>query len=288
VTHGYFTSSGHIVCIVGYNSQGLIIHDPYGKWTEGGYDRNDDSNPEKGKAVVYDYAMIQRTCMTDGQFWVHFIAKPGHQPTATTSANPNLITAPGSVPSKLKNLLTITQNMANLLTADQLIQIAGVSAPRDRLRELAPSVNQTLERYQINTALRIAHFIAQVAHESDCFNAMEEYASGEDYEGRDDLGNTQPGDGVRFKGRGLIQLTGRSNYASFSKAMNVDFMAQPTLVAQAPYAVLVAGWFWDKNQLNQLADRDDLREVTRTINGGYNGLEDREHYLQAAKRVLNC
>lgn len=289
VTHGYFTSSGHIVAIVGYNNQGLIVHDPYGKWTEGGYDRNDDSHPEKGKAVIYDYAMIQRTCMTDGQFWVHFISRPGHQPSAATAqSTPNLITAPGNVPNKLKNLLTITQNMANLLTADQLIQIAGANAPHDRLRELISSVNQTLERYQINTALRIAHFIAQVAHESDCFNAMEEYASGEDYEGRDDLGNTQPGDGVRFKGRGLIQLTGRSNYAAFAKAMNVDFIAQPTLVAQAPYAVLVAGWFWDNNQLNSLADQDDLRAVTRTINGGYNGLEDREKYLQVAKRVLQC
>jgi predicted chitinase len=87
---------------------------------------------------------------------------------------------------------------------------------RDRLRQLASSVNDVLNYYQINTPLRICHFIAQVAHESDCFNAMEEYASGEDYEGRDDLGNTQPGDGVRFKGRGLMQLTSRANYAEFS------------------------------------------------------------------------
>ena len=159
---------------------------------------------------------------------------------------------------------------------------------RDRLRQLASSVNEVLNYYQINTPLRICHFIAQVAHESDCFNAMEEYASGEDYEGRDDLGNTQPGDGVRFKGRGLIQLTGRENYAKFSKAMNQDFIAQPQLLAQSPWAIWAAGWYWNDKHLNEYADRDDLEQVTRIVNGGQNGLEDRRDYLQKAKSVLGA
>jgi len=117
---------------------------------------------------------------------------------------------------------------------------------------------------------------------------MEEYASGEDYEGRDDLGNTQPGDGKRFKGRGLMQLTGRANYADFSKAMNRDFIAQPQLVGEIPFAIWVAGWYWDTRNLNQYAHRDDLERVTRGVNGGYNGREDRRDYLQKAKSVLGA
>ena len=117
---------------------------------------------------------------------------------------------------------------------------------------------------------------------------MEEYASGEDYEGRDDLGNTQPGDGDRFKGRGLMQLTGRANYAEFSKAMNQDFIAQPQLVGHIPFAIWVAGWFWDDHHLNKYADRDDLEQVTCGVNGGYNDLEDRRRYLEKAKSVLGA
>lgn len=75
VTHGYFTSSGHIVCIIGYNEKGFIINDPYGEWYADGYDRNDDSHPEKGKALTYSYGMMQQTCLSDGQFWVHFLSK---------------------------------------------------------------------------------------------------------------------------------------------------------------------------------------------------------------------
>lgn len=281
VVHGYFTSFGHIVCVTGYNEQGLIVHDPYGKWSgeKGVYERNDNSNPEKGKAVTYSYEAIERSCMTDRQFWVHFISKPGSQPPTPATVQV-YSTPPTAQPTSL------------LITADQLIKIAedcnpGIS-PLDRLRQLTPAFNQTLSKYQINKSLRIAHFIAQVAHESDSFRAMEEYASGAGYEGREDLGNTQEGDGRRFKGRGLTQLTGRANYKEFSDAMGVDFIAQPELVGKDPYAVIVAGWYWDTRKLNAPADQDDLEKVTYLVNGGYNGLEERRHYLQAAKRILKC
>lgn len=75
VTHGYFTGSGHIVCLIGYNEKGFIVHDPYGEWYADGYDRNDDSRPEKGKALTYSYGMMRETCMTGGEFWVHFLSK---------------------------------------------------------------------------------------------------------------------------------------------------------------------------------------------------------------------
>lgn len=75
VTHGYFTSSGHVVFLIGYNPKGFIVHDPYGEWFPDGYKRNDSKNDQRGKALTYSYRMIQSTCMTDGQFWVHFLSK---------------------------------------------------------------------------------------------------------------------------------------------------------------------------------------------------------------------
>lgn len=143
-------------------------------------------------------------------------------------------------------------------------------------------------QFGIETALQKAHFLAQVAHESDGFRTATEYASGRAYEGRADLGNVQRGDGVRFKGRGLIQLTGRENYATFSHAMGQGdlFVRSPELVAQLPWAVWAASWFWKRKGLNALADRDDVVEVTKRINGGTNGLEDRKRRLARAKKLF--
>ena len=143
-------------------------------------------------------------------------------------------------------------------------------------------------RFGIVTALQKAHFLAQVAHESDGFRTAVEYASGLAYEGRRDLGNTEPGDGVRFKGRGLIQLTGRANYTDYSWAMYSDgrCVRNPGIVAQLPDAALAAGWFWQTRGLNPLADADNLERVTRRINGGLNGLESRAAYLRLAKRLF--
>ncbi|MCP5264444.1 MAG: glycoside hydrolase family 19 protein [Rhodoferax sp.] len=144
-----------------------------------------------------------------------------------------------------------------------------------------------MTRYKITTDLRMAHFIAQLAHESASFRYTEELASGDAYEGRTDLGNTQSGDGRRFKGRGLIQLTGRANYAEYSKAAGTDYVAKPQLLASDPFAAVdVACWFWHTRKLNALADADDVKAVTRRINGGYNGLDDRIEYLTRAKAVL--
>ncbi len=141
--------------------------------------------------------------------------------------------------------------------------------------------------YGIDTNLRRAHFLAQIGHESGSLRFTEELADGSAYEGRTDLGNTQPGDGKRFKGRGLIQLTGRANYQEYSNDTGIDYVAQPRLLATDPeVAADVAGWFWAKRGLNALADADDVRSVTRRINGGFNGLDDRVAFLRRAKCLL--
>jgi putative chitinase len=141
--------------------------------------------------------------------------------------------------------------------------------------------------FEINTRLRQAHFLAQIAHESDRFRALEEYASGEEYEGRDDLGNTQWGDGVRFKGRGLIQITGRANYRNCGEGLGVDLIDNPERLADPDLACRSAGWFWQTNKLNPDADRDDVETITRVINGGLNGFDDRVYLLAVAKSVLS-
>lgn len=151
---------------------------------------------------------------------------------------------------------------------------------------LAQSMPAVIETAALRSVRRQAHFLAQLAHESDGFRTTVEYASGSAYEGRRDLGNTQPGDGVRFKGRGLIQLTGRANYAEFGKLLGVDLVADPALAAKFPYAALTAALYWKRRALNADADADDVRAVTRKINGGYNGLATRQAYLKAAKRAL--
>lgn len=153
-------------------------------------------------------------------------------------------------------------------------------------------------RYSINTPVRQLCFLAQVGHESMGLYYTEEIASGAAYENRADLGNIQPGDGVRFKGRGLIQITGRSNYKTLSAAFGQDFITDPSLLGaknadkcsdqQLQYAALSAGWFWNSRSLNNLADQIDLnssidaagnqdvfKKITKKINGGLNGFSDR-------------
>jgi len=173
----------------------------------------------------------------------------------------------------------------DLLSQAQLEAIAP-NSDLDRLTQLLPYLNQTMQRYAITSPLRMAHYLAQTAHESDGYNTNEEYASGADYEGRRDLGNNKSGDGVRFKGRGLIQVTGRTNYGECGEALGIDLINNPTKLADFDLACFSAGWYWGKNNLNTYADNDDILTITQIINGGDNGLDQRQEYLDRAKGVF--
>ncbi|MBN7406895.1 lysin A [Mycobacterium phage prophiGD27-1] len=167
--------------------------------------------------------------------------------------------------------------------AGVLARATGLSAPR--AAEILPAVSDGLKASQCTNVNRIAMWLAQVGHESAGFNATEEYASGAAYEGRADLGNTQPGDGVRFKGRSWIQITGRSNYGLFSQwafkqrlvSTPTYFVDHPIELADLKWAGVGAAWYWTvaRSDINALSDRQDLETVTRRINGGTNGLADR-------------
>ena len=146
-----------------------------------------------------------------------------------------------------------------------------------------------LERNGINTPLRLAHFFAQIDHESGGFKYTTELGSKayfNKYEGRKDLGNTQAGDGYKFRGRGYIQVTGRANYTEISKDLNIDFVNNPDLLSQEANAMLSAIWFWNKRKLNAIADRNDIVTLTKRINGGTNGLADRKAKFEKWSKVF--
>jgi len=178
-------------------------------------------------------------------------------------------------------------------------------------------LNDTFEKFEINTPLRMACFIGQVKHESG-FTHLEEnlnysairmtqvwtritlaqaqtaVAKGKEavaeliYGGRKELGNTTVGDGGKFYGRGLIQLTGRANYTSFATAIEKpEIIEHPEMLATPEYACLSAGWYWDTRKLNTLADTNDYTTMTRRINGGVLGLEERIKFINDALLVLS-
>jgi putative chitinase len=157
----------------------------------------------------------------------------------------------------------------------------------ERAQELALAANVHFAAAGImDSPLRLAHFMAQLAHESGGFRYMEEIASGAAYEGRANLGNVQPGDGKRYKGRGPIQLTGRANYREYGRALGIDFESHPEIVALPSVGLMVACRYWTAKGLNALADADNVEAITRKVNGGLNGFAERKAYLAKAKGLM--
>lgn len=177
-----------------------------------------------------------------------------------------------------------------MLSEVQLVMIAGVSV--QIATEWTSPLNIAMAQGQINTCLRVSAFLSQVLEESGCFRYVKEIWGPTPaqlrYEGRADLGNVQSGDGEKFLGRGLIQITGRANYRACGHYLNVDLESNPELLEQPLYAVLSAVWYWQSHNINALADVGDIVGVTRLVNGGTNGLDVREKYYAAAKTQLFC
>lgn len=171
------------------------------------------------------------------------------------------------------------------MTAELLKQIMPF-ASLENCEKFAEPLTKAMEKYEIKTPRRQAAFLAQLAHESGSLRYVEEIASGDAYEGRQDLGNIQPGDGKRFKGRGLIQITGRANYKEVSEELKYDFVTNPEALEKPGAASFSAAWFWFSRHLNRLADIDAFEKITRKINGGINGLADRLEHYERAKKAL--
>jgi putative chitinase len=171
-------------------------------------------------------------------------------------------------------------------------------------------------KYKVNTSLRIAHFMSQLEHESNLepisenlnysskglnttfkkyFPAIKDTIGYERkplliankvYANRMGNGAESSGDGWKYRGRGFIQLTGKDNYASLAKDTGLDCLKNPDLLLEEANAIIAALWFWDKNKLNDLADKDDCEGVTKKINGGYHGLDDRKRLLLKWKKII--
>ena len=168
---------------------------------------------------------------------------------------------------------------------------AAMNIPLERARKWAPALSLSMEAGEINTRRRQAAFLAQIGHESGSLLYSKELGGPSyfaKYDGRKDLGNTQPGDGACFAGRGLIQVTGRANYGKASQALFGDdrLLKNPELLEQPEWAAKSAVWYWTTRNLNALADADRFTDITRAINGGTNGLEDRKNRYRLALSVL--
>lgn len=154
----------------------------------------------------------------------------------------------------------------------------------------ALALEETCIRFGIVTTLEKAHFLARVAHESDEFATAREYDSGRAYEGREDFGNVQMGDGIRYNGRGLIQVTGRANYAEYSRWKYGDdrVLRAPEMLEELPDGVDAAAWHWTVARpiIPALARADNLVAVTRAVNGGTNGVADCAEKLDRAEKLF--
>ena len=175
-----------------------------------------------------------------------------------------------------------------LITQQQLLQIlpnagqvAGV---------FVPVLNAAMGHYQIVGTKRVAAFIAQIGHESGQLKYVKEIwgptAAQARYEGRKDLGNTVAGDGSKYRGRGLIQITGRANYMTCGEGLGLDLIKQPELLEKPQHACMSAAWFWATKGLSTLADAGQFDKITRRINGGQNGAADRQALYARALKVL--
>lgn len=182
-------------------------------------------------------------------------------------------------------LFKITAKMTLSVPLISLAQIQAVS--RHFPQAWLESYNASLVTCCLDTPLRIAHFTGQLAHESDGFKTLEEYADGSAYEGRRDLGNVQPGDGRRYKGRGVIQLTGRANYRYYGEILGLPLESNPQMAAEPDIAFQVASLYWLDRNLNTPADADDLNTITFRINGGENGLENRRLYVNRGRTAFS-
>jgi putative chitinase len=153
-------------------------------------------------------------------------------------------------------------------------------------------VERAMMEFAIVSPARASAFIAQCGHESAGFTTAREIwgptPAQSRYEGRADLGNVHPGDGSRYRGRGLIQITGAGNYAAASIALDVDYLADPEYLERPADAARASAWWWNAHGCNELADSGDFEALTRRINGGLNGYDDRRQRWETAKAVLGA
>jgi len=381
ITHGWFTQSGHIICIIGYNSQGWIVHDPYGEWHKDGYDTQ-----TSGANLVYPYAMMKDVCGPDGDLWIHYVdGKPGQAVPMTAAVTPASSKAAAKAPAKaavkasaastpaqksaslpvnLKALIdsgstlpfsqvakvsTLTKQVQQRLidlkvlqdvadgvygrkTEGALVKFAqAFNLPGDRISPefantlltakevpgMAAAKNDLIDhetaakvmgaklgdvdmylppliagldgKKMLNKPTLIAA-LATISVETNGFQPIREWG-GDDYfhemyEGRSDLGNTQPGDGIRYHGRGFVQITGRANYRHYGEKIGIDIESNPDLALDPDAASkILVEYFWERS-VDEYALKGDWEGVRRAVNGGLNGWDHFWPVVQKFQAVM--
>ncbi|MDK7232230.1 LysM peptidoglycan-binding domain-containing protein, partial [Staphylococcus caprae] len=231
---------------------------------------------EKFHTTISNLQKLNKSITNPDNIYVGQVIKV---PSSSSSTKPS--TGKNDKPSKGD-----TSSSKQLVTKSQLAKFGW---NKNGLKDsVVKDLNNALNKFKINTPKRIQHFMAQVAQESMKGLYPTEIASGDAYEGRTDLGNTHPGDGRKFKGGGYIQLTGRSNYTAFAKAMGDNKIVEKGVEYVAnKYPWSSAAWFWSTKNLNSIVDKGGtVTDVTRVVNGGTNGLNDRIAYYNQAKKIF--
>jgi len=249
------SGGGHWIVVVGYDDKGWIVNDPWGTL----HHPSGTYVSTHGDLVHYSYELMDARWTVAGASdgWCIIAKEP-------------------------KEELTTEE----LISKEDLAYIWNCQPALIKTSEIE-EMNKCLRKYDITTPERIRHFLSQTAHESGGGRYRQEIASGWDYEYRSDLGNTQPGDGPKFKGAGYLQLTGRANYQALS-----DYLNDPRVMEGVEYVsnhlpFTSAGHWWMRNRMNDLIDGGaSVEQVTRRVNGGYNGLEDRKYYYRRCQQVI--
>jgi putative chitinase len=224
----------------------------------------DEKNPNHVKAVQWLEDNLPVKYLEDNVDWAEIYRKKtsASAPTSSGGGGDQLVSK--------KQLAYIWNCGENLITDAEVAEM-----------------NNGLSFFKINTPLRIRHFLSQISHESGGGRYKEELASGADYEGRSDLGNTQSGDGKRFKGAGYIQMTGRANYQAFANYIKDPKVMEGVSYVASKYPMTSAGFWWHNNNMNALCDSNpSVDQVTKRVNGGYNGLDDRKKYYARCCEVI--
>lgn len=203
---------------------------------------------------------------------------------AVLSKHPELLTDEADWVIKYRQPAAPAPN--DLISKEQLASIWGCSSKQIEDYEIK-ELNNCLKTFAITSPVRMRHFLSQTAYESGGGKWKVELASGADYEGRLDLGNTQPGDGPKFKGAGYIQLTGRANYQAFANYVKDPQVMNGCTYVAANYPFSSAGFWWFNAGMNALCDTNPtVEQVTRRVNGGLNGLEGRKRFYEKSLTII--
>ncbi|MBW4680533.1 MAG: C39 family peptidase [Microcoleus vaginatus WJT46-NPBG5] len=351
IVHGWFSRSGHIIVIRGYNEKGWIVNDPYGQWYSSGYDTN-----LSGAGLTYSYQMMKEICGTDGDLWIHYVSgKIGQNfstPGQFATVKPGMVLQdilksgqPIGVEEAAKETALIKQIQIRLRSlkmpvgqadgkcgqatkaaiarfnkafnappdqitppaAKQLIQTPAVpgfdpllemisseltavilDCPLKDAQTYLPGVMKGLQAKGILNKHTLIAALATIGVETAGFRPINEWGDTnyftEMYEGRHDLGNTKPGDGVRYHGRGFIQITGRANYQSYGKKLGVPLEEKPELALDPQIsAKILIEYFWDRG-VDKAALEGDWKRVRQLVNGGLNGWD---HFWPIVQHLQN-